>query len=410
MEVTYTVFRGGPEGKISQAKVTRVLQDHEVFIETTHSGLCGTDEHYLKCGQVLGHEGIGIVRQVGSCVQSVQRGDRVGFGYTHEICGVCDNCATGWDQYCRNQKQYGFHDLDNGTFSHNAVWDAKCVYKIPDGYKSVYAAPLMCAGATVWTVLSEYGVLPTQRVGVMGIGGLGHLAIKLAAAMGCEVVVLSSSEAKRQEAMDYGASEYHVFRCGDKPPVDFKPLKHLLLCGSASVDYLSLIPLMDTHGSIYPLTVAFEPVPIPLLDLVWKGVKIQGSLVASRHSIRTLLDFAARKNIKPTIMTFPLDACGIETAMQQLREGQIRYRAVLIRGIDEERTREWQTKVEGVKETHCKVELNGKRRVDINGVVNGKQKIAMNGEENVEINGQEKVEVNGRAEVEVNGGETEYKV
>ncbi|CAH0058213.1 unnamed protein product [Clonostachys solani] len=405
MEVTYTVFRGGPEGKISQDTVTRVLEDHEVFIETTHSGLCGTDEHYLKCGQVLGHEGIGIVRQVGSCVQSVQRGDRVGFGYTHEICGVCDNCATGWDQYCRNQKQYGFHDLDNGTFSHNAVWDAKCVYKIPDGYKSVYAAPLMCAGATVWTVLSEYGVLSTQRVGVMGIGGLGHLAIKLAAAMGCEVVVLSSSEAKRQEAMDYGASEYHVFRCGDKPPVEFKPLKHLLLCGSASVDYLSLIPLMDTHGSIYPLTVAFEPVPIPLLDLVWKGVKIQGSLVASRHSIRTLLDFAARKNIKPTIMTFPLDACGIETAMQKLREGQIRYRAVLIRGIDEERTREWQTTVEEVKETHCKVELNGKRRVDINGGVNGKQKIAMNGEEKVEINGQEKVEVNGEERVEINGRE-----
>lgn len=162
---------------------------------------------------------------------------------------------------------------------------------------------------------------------------------------------------------------------------------------------------MDTHGSIYPLTVAFEPVPIPLLDLVWKGVKIQGSLVASRHSIRTLLDFAARKNIKPTIMTFPLDACGIETAMQQLREGQIRYRAVLIRSNNEEWTREYQATVQEVKETHCKVELNGKRRIDINGAVNGKHKIAMYGEENVAINDQEKIEVNGRRKVEVNGGE-----
>jgi D-arabinose 1-dehydrogenase-like Zn-dependent alcohol dehydrogenase len=95
----------------------------------------------------------------------------------------------------------------------------------------------MCAGATVWTVLSRYGILARDRVAIMGIGGLGHLAIKLAAAMGCHVVVLSSSETKRQEAMDYGASEFHVFRSGEKPVDDIKPIKHLLLCGSGGVDY-----------------------------------------------------------------------------------------------------------------------------------------------------------------------------
>lgn len=96
----------------------------------------------------------------------------------------------------------------------------------------------MCAGATVWTVLSEYGVRPEQRVAIMGIGGLGHLAIKLAAAMGCRVVVLSSSESKRQEAMDYGATEFHVFRPGEGKTLEgFKPVKHLLLCGSANVEF-----------------------------------------------------------------------------------------------------------------------------------------------------------------------------
>lgn len=109
---------------------------------------------------------------------------------------------------------------------------------IPEGYDSADAAPLMCAGATVWTVLSEYGVRSTDRVGVMGIGGLGHLAIKLAAAMGCDVVVFSSSEAKREEAFGFGASEYHVFRPGQEL-TDFKPINHLLLCGSANVDYPS---------------------------------------------------------------------------------------------------------------------------------------------------------------------------
>lgn len=111
------------------------------------------------------------------------------------------------------------------------------MYPIPEGYDSAHAAPLMCAGATVWTVLSKYGVAPRDRVAVMGIGGLGHLAIKLAAAMGCHVVVLSSSESKRQEAMEYGASEYHVFRAGETSADNIAPVKHLLLCGSGAVDY-----------------------------------------------------------------------------------------------------------------------------------------------------------------------------
>jgi len=115
------------------------------------------------------------------------------------------------------------------------------VVTIPDGYDSADAAPLMCAGATVWTCLTEYGVRPTDRVGVMGIGGLGHLAIKLASAMGCHVVVFSSSEAKREEAFSFGASEYHVFRSGQELK-DCKPVNHLLLCGSANVDYSSYVP------------------------------------------------------------------------------------------------------------------------------------------------------------------------
>ncbi|KAJ5683544.1 hypothetical protein N7462_006709 [Penicillium macrosclerotiorum] len=330
MSVTFEVFRGSEEGKIVPDKTTRTLQPNEVFIETTHSGLCGTDEHFLHSGQVLGHEGVGIIRQIGRDVTNVKVGDRVGFGYTHFVCGTCDKCLSGWDQYCEKKKEYGSHDHDLGSFGEGAVWDAGCVVPIPDGYESADAAPLMCAGATVWTILSEYGVRSTDRVAVMGIGGLGHLAIKIAAAMGCHVVVLSSSEAKRQEAFDFGASEYHVFRSG-QPISDFKPVNHLLLCGSANVDYPSLLPLMDIHGSIYPLTVDFAPSPVPLLMMNLKGIRIQGSLVASRRSLRSLMQFAAEKNIVPTSMTFPLSKEGIESAMQTLRNGKMRYRGVLVR-------------------------------------------------------------------------------
>lgn len=145
--------------------------------------------------------------------------------------------ATDLDQYCRERQIYGFSDTDNGSFSYGAVWDSKTVAPIPDGYDSADAAPLLCAGATVYTVLTKYGLRSQDRVGVMGIGGLGHLAIKLAAAKGAHVVVFSSSESKRQEALDYGASEFIVFKSGDEAPEDFKPVKHLLLCGSSNVDY-----------------------------------------------------------------------------------------------------------------------------------------------------------------------------
>ncbi|PYH95893.1 alcohol dehydrogenase [Aspergillus ellipticus CBS 707.79] len=330
MSVTYEVYRGSPEGKIVGDKVTSTLGNNQVFVETLVSGLCGTDEHFVKTNQVLGHEGVGIVKAIGPSVTTVKVGDRVGFGYTHSICGHCDNCTTGWDQYCRTVELYGSADFDNGTFSSGAVWDANSVYTIPEGYDSAYAAPLVCAGATVFSVLTKFGIQSTDRVGILGIGGLGHLAIKLASALGYHVVALSSSEAKRQEAMEYGASEYHVFRSGQAPK-DMAPIKHLLLTGSANVDYSSLIPIMDTLSTIYPLTVSADPSNIVTLSLVTKGIRIQGSMVGSRPVIRSLLDFSAKKNIYPTIMKFPLTAEGIETAMKTLREGKMRYRGVLVK-------------------------------------------------------------------------------
>ncbi|PGH02201.1 hypothetical protein GX51_04775 [Blastomyces parvus] len=330
MSVTFDVIKGAKDGKLVEAKTTRALKPNQVYIEITHSGVCGTDEHFRHTDQVLGHEGIGIVREAGSGVTNVKVGDRVGVGYFHEVCGVCPKCLAGWDQYCEVKKEYGMANLDVGTFSHGVVWNADLVFPIPDGIDSVSAAPLMCAGGTVWTVLSEFGVRPTDRVGILGVGGLGHMAIKLAAALGAHVVVLSSSEAKRQEAKDYGANEYHVFRSGQTLE-GMKPLKHLLLCGNANIDYSSLLPLMDTQGTIYPITVDFNPSSIPLFPVLHSGIRIQGSLVASRRCMQELLRFCAAQGIKPTTMQFPLTRAGAEEAMAKLREGKIRYRAVLVR-------------------------------------------------------------------------------
>jgi D-arabinose 1-dehydrogenase-like Zn-dependent alcohol dehydrogenase len=114
------------------------------------------------------------------------------------------------DVYCLNRSEFGSHDHDLGSFGSHVVWDAEALYKIPDGLDNVYAAPLMCVGATAWGALAFYGVRATDRVGIVGIGGLGHLAIQFAAKMGCEVVVFSSTESKRREALQLGATEYYV--------------------------------------------------------------------------------------------------------------------------------------------------------------------------------------------------------
>ena len=125
-----------------------------------------------------------------------------------------------------------------GSIASAMVFEANCTIPIPDEVSSEDAAPMMCAGATVWTVLSRHGVKSTNRVGVLGVGGLGHLAIKLAAAMGCQVVVLSGSESKKEEAMSFGAKEFYAMKSWEgKKPEGWKGLDHLLVCGSGKPDY-----------------------------------------------------------------------------------------------------------------------------------------------------------------------------
>ncbi|KAK9364668.1 NADP-dependent alcohol dehydrogenase C 2 [Lipomyces kononenkoae] len=328
MAKTFTVFRGSSSGAIVQDKTTRELGPNEVFIQLTHSGLCGTDEHYLRSGIVLGHEGVGVVKEVGSVVKEFQVGDRVGFGWVHSTCGYCETCLTGNDVYCVNKTEFGYHDQDLGSFGSHVVWDAGTLYKIPDGLSSAHAAPLMCAGATVWGALSQYGLKPTDRVGIVGFGGLGHLAIQMAEKMGCEVVVFSGSESKKKEALLLGASEFHVLTPG-ADLTEIKKINQMLICGSGQPDYEQLLGLMAAGGTIYGITVSFGLTGVPMLALLTKGVRIQGTAEAPRAAIKKMLDFCVRHNIRPVIMTWPMNQNGIEDAMRTLREGNMKYRGVL---------------------------------------------------------------------------------
>ncbi|QKX64540.1 uncharacterized protein TRUGW13939_11715 [Talaromyces rugulosus] len=323
-----------PSGAVAEGTIEATLGYGQVYIETTHSGLCGTDLSQLTRGTVLGHEGIGIVRKLGEGVTNLSEGDRVGFGFTHSVCGACESCLTGVDQYCVNRSDYSRKLVNMGSFASGVVWSANTVFKIPEGYTSENAAPMLCAGATIFTILNDYDVRPTDRVGIMGIGGLGHLAIKLAAGIGCHVVVLSRSEDKRAEAMSYGANEFYVFDPTKGKPEgwDERGLKHLILTAKApSEGFNTLFELMSVNGAIYPLGVSGENTPVRLTGMITKGIRIQASLTASRSTINKLLDFVAQHNIVPTVETFPMTVEGAEEAIEKLKTGKMRYRGVLVR-------------------------------------------------------------------------------
>ncbi|KAF2203165.1 GroES-like protein [Delitschia confertaspora ATCC 74209] len=327
---SFTVYKGSKDGSIQKSQTTKGdLKNDEVLIRVTASGLCGTDEHYRTSDMVLGHEGAGVIEAVGPAVRSLKKGDRVGWGYEHDCCGECTYCLSGRETFCPERKMYGYADLDQGSFATHAVWREAFVFKLPEGLTDKEAAPLMCGGATVFNALRMYNIAPTSRVGVMGVGGLGHLAIQFASKMGCDVVVFSGTESKKEEAMKLGASEFVAMK-GKKELDIGRKLDVLLVTMSAQPDWSLILPVMAGDSIIFPLSVSGGDFTIPYTPLLLQGIRVQGSIVAPRNIHKQMLQFAALHQIKPVIMEFPLNQEGITKAMTTLNEGNMRYRGVLV--------------------------------------------------------------------------------
>jgi len=191
----------------------------------------------------------------------------------------------------------------------------------------------MCGGATVFNTLSLYNVAPTEKVGVVGVGGLGHLAIQFAAKMGCEVTVFSGSNSKRDEAISLGAKHFVPTRGVQKLDMEGRKLDRLLVTTSSQPDWNLFIPAMAPGGTIFLLGVSSGNITLPYSPLVLQGLRIQGSLVASRQYLTQMLEFAALHNIKPILMRFPLTVDGINQGFKALEDGTMRYRGVLIPAV-----------------------------------------------------------------------------
>ncbi|KAI1467588.1 GroES-like protein [Daldinia caldariorum] len=328
--ITFTVFKGDKSGVPKKATTTKPkqLSGDSVLVRITASGLCGTDLHFKHEDMVLGHEGIGVVEETGPGCIFLKKGDRVGWGYEHDSCGHCEQCLSGKETYCARRVMYGEANRDQGSFATHAIWKEAFLFKIPDELSDEDAAPMQCGGATVFNALHAYSTMGTETVGIMGVGGLGHLAIQFAAKMGCRVVVLSGTDSKKEEAMRLGAHEF----IATKTTKDLKvshPLNRLLVCTSAQPNWRQLTPILAPGAFIHPLSVDLHgDFNIPYWDLLTNGVTIQGSVIASRYIHKRMLDFAALHKIKPVVQIFPMTEAGIKEAMEKLDQGKVHFRAV----------------------------------------------------------------------------------
>jgi uncharacterized zinc-type alcohol dehydrogenase-like protein len=310
------------------------LGDHDVRVSVTHCGLCYTDVHgiddYYNISTfpfVPGHEIVGFVAQAGPAAVEFKEGDRVGIGWQGRACWQCEWCRQGEEQLCL--------DIDRaatwnpyGGFASSVVVDSRFAYQLPDAMRAEVAAVLMCAGIAVYSPLRRYAADPSLRVGIVGVGGLGHLAIQFAHALGCDVTAISSTPDKEDEALAFGADHFIL---GDRAGLrGIEDRLDLLLCtvhGEAT-DWERLLLTLRRKGRL--VLAGFPRMSLDPMELVVHQLSITGSLLGSRTAMREMLQFAQAHGIMPAIELQPMSA--VNEAIQRLKENRVRYRVVLVNG------------------------------------------------------------------------------
>ena len=319
----------------------RELRPNDVAIDITYCGVCHSDLHTVNGDWgpqpyplVPGHEIVGIVSAVGSEASKYKVGDKVAVGCMVDSCQECDHCHDGEEQYCRNgmTPTYGAPDRINGEitqggYSKHIVVREEFVLSVPESLDIGRVAPILCAGITTYSPLKTWGVKEGSRVGVIGLGGLGHMAVKLAVAMGAEVTVLSRSDAKLEEAKGIGANGILVSTDKDAMKkaassfdliIDTVPVKH---------DINIYTPLLDIDGSLVivgqigPLD---EPMTAPL---VMGRRRVAGSLIGGIKETQEVLDFCAQHNILPECKMIRAEQ--VNEAFEHLSKGDVAHRFVI---------------------------------------------------------------------------------
>lgn len=309
-----------------------VAGDVEIAVE--YCGVCHSDLSMLnnEWGMtqfpfVPGHEVAGVISAVGSDVTHLNVGDRVGLGWHSDYCNTCHSCSSGDHNLCGSAQAtiVGRH----GGFADKVRAGASSVVKLPDGIPSDVAGPLFCGGITVFNPLVQFDVAPTAKVGVIGIGGLGHMALQFLNAWGCEVTAFTSSPEKQQEAMDLGAHHTLDSRDSDALAAAAGRFDLILSTVNVTLDWSAYINTLKAKGRLHLVGAVLEPIAVGAMSLIMAQRSISGSPVGSPAVISEMLEFAARHNIKPQVEFF--DMADVNQAIEHLHHGSPRYRVVLKR-------------------------------------------------------------------------------
>jgi uncharacterized zinc-type alcohol dehydrogenase-like protein len=308
------------------------LGSHEVEIRISHCGICHSDLHLInndwgfsKYPFIPGHEIVGTVTAVGSEVSTHKVGARVGVGWQADSCGVCEWCRQGDDHLCpRSQPTcVGRH----GGYADSIRVNARFAIPVPEALESENVAPLLCAGITVYSPLRNLLARPASRVGVVGIGGLGHLALQFARAFGCEVTAFSSSKDKETEARKLGAEHFVNTRENGEIKKATGSLDLLLSTVSADQDFQSFLALLRPKGTLVVLGASPSPLQIPAFSLILGQKAVAGSPTGSPRDLHEMLDVAARHQVRAITERFAMKDAN--KAAEKVKKNQVRYRAVL---------------------------------------------------------------------------------
>nr|GMC62409.1 8-hydroxygeraniol dehydrogenase-like [Ipomoea batatas] len=327
-------------GLLSPFKFSRrETGEKDVQFKVLYCGICHSDLHQIKNDWgittypiVPGHEINGVVTEVGSKVEKFKVGDKVGVGYIVGSCCKCQNCENNLENYCpknvttANGKTNG--TVTYGGYSDIMVADERFVVRWPENLP-MEAAPLLCAGITTYSPLKYYGLdKPGMSIGVVGLGGLGHLAVKFGKAFGMKVTVISTSASKKQEAIEHlGADSFLISRDPHQMEAAMGTLDGILDTVSASHPALPLLSLLKTNGKHVMVGVPDKPLELPVAPLITGRKMLGGSSVGGLKETQEMLDFSAKHNITPDVEVVPMDY--VNTAIDRLKKNDVKYRFVI---------------------------------------------------------------------------------
>ncbi|PWZ12850.1 putative cinnamyl alcohol dehydrogenase 8D [Zea mays] len=327
----------------------RVQGDDDVTIKVLFCGICHTDLHIIKneWGNAMypvvpGHEVVGVVTDVGHGVSKFKAGDTVGVGYFVDSCRSCESCSTGHENYCpdlvlsSNGVDHQHHDggasasaTTKGGFSDVLVVSQDFVVRVPESLPPDGAAPLLCAGVTVYSPMVQYALNgPGKHLGVVGLGGLGHLAVKFGKAFGMTVTVISSSPAKREEALGrLGADAFLVSHDASQMKAAAATMDGIIDTVSAGHQIVPLLALLKPMGQMVVVGAPSTPLELPAYAIITGGKRVAGNGVGSVADCQAMLDFAAEHGVTADTEVVPMDY--VNTAIERLEKNDVRYRFVV---------------------------------------------------------------------------------